>query len=96
MQVRQADGSAGDANYGVLGKRYASFRQPDPRIAAVIERALGDARSVLNVGAGAGSYEPTDRDVVAVEPSAAWDEKYGKLRSQPWYSGSLHLIVSRP
>jgi SAM-dependent methyltransferase len=70
VRARQADGSAGDANYGVLGKRYASYRQPDPRIAAVIERALGDARSVLNVGAGAGSYEPTDRDVVAVEPSA--------------------------
>ena len=70
MRVRQADGSAGDANYGVLGKNYAFYRQPDPRIAAVIEQALGDARSVLNVGAGTGSYEPADRDVVAVEPSA--------------------------
>ena len=45
-------------------------RHTEPRIAARIWDALGDARSVLNVGAGTGSYEPTDRDVVAVEPSA--------------------------
>ena len=75
MQTRQADGSAGDANYGVLGKSYSFYRQPDPRIAAVIEQALGDARSVLNVGAGAGSYEPVDREVVAVEPSATMREQ---------------------
>ncbi|MEI9996036.1 MAG: class I SAM-dependent methyltransferase [Rhizomicrobium sp.] len=68
---RVGDGSAGDANYGVIGQDYAKFRQPDPRIAALIHAALGDARTVLNVGAGAGSYEPTDRDVTAVEPSAA-------------------------
>jgi SAM-dependent methyltransferase len=43
----------------------------DPAIAALILAALGDARTVLNVGAGAGAYEPTDRDVVAVEPSEA-------------------------
>jgi SAM-dependent methyltransferase len=43
----------------------------DPRIAAQILAALGDARTVLNVGAGAGAYEPVDRDVVAVEPSEA-------------------------
>jgi SAM-dependent methyltransferase len=65
------DGSAGDADYGVIGPNYARFRQPDPLIAAQIVEALGDARNVLNVGAGAGSYEPTDRPVVAVEPSAA-------------------------
>lgn len=39
------------------------------RIAAQITRALGDARAVVNVGAGAGAYEPSDRTVVAVEPS---------------------------
>ena len=49
---------------------YALLRRPDPRIAERIERALGHARSVLNVGAGAGSYEPRDREVTAVEPSA--------------------------
>jgi SAM-dependent methyltransferase len=52
-----------------LGEGYAFRRRPDPRIAAVILSALGDARSVVNVGAGAGSYEPGDRIVQAVEPS---------------------------
>jgi hypothetical protein len=69
--IRYQDGSAGDANYGVIGRRYADFRRPDPRIAALIEKALGKAQTVLNVGAGAGSYEPTDRVVTAVEPSSA-------------------------
>ena len=64
------DGSAGDVDYGVIGVDYAVYRQPDPRIAAQILRALGDAQTVLNVGAGAGSYEPRDRQVTAVEPSA--------------------------
>jgi SAM-dependent methyltransferase len=49
---------------------YTSVRQEDPRLAARIRAALGDARSVVNVGAGAGSYEPADLDVTAVEPSA--------------------------
>jgi SAM-dependent methyltransferase len=49
---------------------YSQHRRPDPRIAAPIHAALGDARTVLNVGAGAGSYEPSDRWVLAVEPSA--------------------------
>jgi SAM-dependent methyltransferase len=68
--MRKADGSAGDADYGAIGNTYARFRQSDPRIAAAIHAALGDARRIINVGAGAGSYEPTDRDVTAVEPSA--------------------------
>ncbi len=46
------------------------MRLPDPRIAAAIHAALGDAKTVLNVGAGAGSYEPADRLVTALEPSA--------------------------
>ncbi|UJR85566.1 class I SAM-dependent methyltransferase [Sandaracinus amylolyticus] len=69
--MRHRDGSAGDADYGRIGIGYASHRRPDPRIAACILDALGDARTVLNVGAGAGSYEPRDRDVTAVEPSAS-------------------------
>jgi SAM-dependent methyltransferase len=56
--------------YDVIGQSYARHRQADPRIAAAIVTALGDAGSVLNVGAGSGSYEPRDRPVVAVEPSA--------------------------
>ena len=67
---RHADGSAGDADYGRIGGSYARYRRPDPRIARVVHDALGDARTVLNVGAGAGSYEPADRDVTPVEPSA--------------------------
>src|SRR5262245_64932918 len=56
--------------YDTIGRGYARQRRPDPRIAARLIAALGGARSVLNVGAGAGSYEPPDRRVVAVEPSA--------------------------
>lgn len=56
--------------YDTIGVNYAELRRPDPRIAAAIEAALGDARTVLNVGAGTGSYEPADREVTAVEPSA--------------------------
>jgi SAM-dependent methyltransferase len=60
----------GDFDYDRLGGGYATHRRPDPRIAAAIHQALGDARTVLNVGAGAGSYEPSDRQVMALEPSA--------------------------
>jgi SAM-dependent methyltransferase len=69
--TRTDDGSAGDADYGAIGTSYARFRRPDPRIAARIGQVLGAARTVLNVGAGAGSYEPADRQVTAVEPSAS-------------------------
>lgn len=69
MSVRHQDGSAGDANYGVIGTNYNRYRQPDPHIAGFILNALGDATTVLNVGAGAGSYEPQERSVTAVEPS---------------------------
>ncbi len=71
MISRRDDGSAGDADYGLIGKGYAQYRRPDPRIAAMIGRELASARTVLNVGAGAGSYEPVDRWVTAVEPSAS-------------------------
>ena len=56
-------------SYDVLGRSYSATRATDPRIASAIWDALGDARSVVNVGAGTGSYEPPDRDVTAVEPS---------------------------
>lgn len=57
------------AKYDTIGIKYSELRKSDPRVAAVIERALGPAETVLNVGAGAGSYEPNDRHVTAVEPS---------------------------
>ena len=58
------------ALYDSIGMNYANLRQPDPRIARRIEAALGDAETILNVGAGAGSYEPPGRKITAVEPSA--------------------------
>jgi SAM-dependent methyltransferase len=59
------------ALYDTIGLNYAALRRPDPRIARAITQALGAAASVVNVGAGAGSYEPADRRVIAVEPSVA-------------------------
>ena len=55
--------------YDQIGRTYTTTRRPDPRIARAIWAALGDARTVLNVGAGTGSYEPADRELVALEPS---------------------------
>ena len=55
--------------YDTIGVGYTLNRRPDPRWAAVIHRALGEAATVLNVGAGAGSYEPADRSVITLEPS---------------------------
>ena len=58
------------AIYDDIGVNYRDLRRPDPRIAAIIDEALGSARTVLNVGAGTGSYEPAQRIVTALEPSA--------------------------
>lgn len=58
-----------NALYDSIGINYAELRRPDPRIAKVINQALGSAQVILNVGAGTGSYEPADRKVTAVEPS---------------------------
>ncbi|WP_395367735.1 MerR family transcriptional regulator [Streptomyces sp. YH02] len=63
-------GMLGARLYDEIGGAYTATRRTDPRIAAHIWGALGDARTVVNVGAGTGSYEPVDRDVTAVEPSA--------------------------
>lgn len=72
------------ASYDEIGTGYSATRIPDPRIANRILQALGDAASVVNVGAGAGSYEPRDRRVVAVEPSATM------IRQRP--AGSAPVI----
>jgi hypothetical protein len=55
--------------YDRIGSTYARTRKPDPALVARIAGALGDARTVVEVGAGSGSYEPRDRHVVAIEPS---------------------------
>lgn len=57
-------------DYDACAPSYPSQRRADPRIAAHVDAALGDARTVVNVGAGAGSYEPLERHVIAIEPSA--------------------------
>lgn len=71
MSTRTQDGSAGDADYGTIGFDYRRYRQPEPEFEAAILATIDDARTVLNVGAGAGSYEPLNRQVTAVEPSAS-------------------------
>lgn len=68
---RDAGRAAGDVDYSDLAAAYGRFRRPEPAIARVIEHALGPSRTVCNVGAGTGSYEPPRRHVVAVEPSGA-------------------------
>jgi SAM-dependent methyltransferase len=65
------------AKYDVIGSNYAALRRADPRIARIIETALGPAQSILNVGAGTGSYEPAGRVLIAVEPSAGMIAKRG-------------------
>lgn len=72
------------ALYDLLGTTYGRYRLPDPRISAAIERALGDAKRLLNVGSGTGSYEPNGRYVTAVEPSMVM------IRQRP--SGSAPVI----
>lgn len=64
------DGGPGGALYDRIGVGYAARRTPEPTWVEQIDRALGDAHTVVNVGAGTGNYEPPDRQVVAVEPSA--------------------------
>ncbi|MEU9097946.1 class I SAM-dependent methyltransferase [Streptomyces sp. NPDC048361] len=71
MVMRTYDAGVGDVYYGTLAPGYRSYRRPDERIARVIAQALGDAHSVLNVGAGTGSYESEAHETTAVEPSLA-------------------------
>ncbi len=89
--------------YDDLGRGYVLTRQADPRIAAALWRQLGSAGSVLNVGAGAGSYEPTDRAVVALEPSAtmraqrppeAATSLAGVAESLPFADASFDAVMS--
>ncbi len=79
--------SVPSVDYDRHGRTYSEHRRTDPRIAARIHDALGDARTVLNVGAGTGSYEPDDRWVLAVEPSAT-------MRAQR-ASGAAPAVIGR-
>jgi SAM-dependent methyltransferase len=57
------------ARYDTIGHGYSQTRREDPRFRVLIHTALADARTVVNVGAGTGAYEPSDRHVIAIEPS---------------------------
>lgn len=70
------------ALYDTIGINYAELRKPDPRIARTIEQALGTAEVILNVGAGTGSYEPGDRQVIAVERSLEMIRKRDPLAAK--------------
>jgi SAM-dependent methyltransferase len=74
-------------NYDKYGQKYSGQRRTDPRIGAYINRALGTAKIVLNLGAGAGSYEPEDRYVMAVEPSAV-------MRSQRMINNRAPAVIA--
>ena len=95
--------SAGPELYDRIGHTYTGTRRPDPRIAAAIWNALGDARTVLNVGAGTGNYEPTDREVVALEPSevmigqrppGAAPVVRGRAEQLPFEYGSFDAVMA--
>jgi hypothetical protein len=77
--------------YQVIGMGYADHRRPDPRIGDVIDRSLGSAKTVINVGAGSGSYEPGQRQVTAVEPSTVMigQRPYGAAPCVQGYAESL-------
>lgn len=75
-------------DYEKSGQQYSTIRQADPRIAQFIAEALKGAKTLLNVGAGAGSYEPSDKYVIAVEPSA-------EMRSQRLKNGKVPAIDAK-
>jgi SAM-dependent methyltransferase len=92
-----------EAAYDRLGVGYRQVRRADPRIAARIEAALGDAQSVLNVGAGTGSYEPSEHEVTAVEPSRVMIEQrppgaapsvQAKAEALPFEDGSFDAAMA--
>ncbi len=76
--------------YDRIGVGYAQHRRADPRIAQQIHSALGAGASVANVGAGSGSYEPTDRTVISIEPSAVMAAQ--RARSAPAVRGFAHAL----
>lgn len=79
------------AIYDAIGTTYARYRRPDPRVAAQIDAALGDAGTVLNVGAGTGSYEGSSRRYVAVEPSAVMLRQRGGDSASAVQAVAQHL-----
>ena len=89
--------------YDTIGRGYTTFRQPDPRIEAQIWTAVGDASRIVNVGAGTGSYERFDRNLVAVEPSAVMvrqrDQRVPVVRASaealPFPDNSFDVVMAQ-
>ncbi|MBC7861670.1 MAG: class I SAM-dependent methyltransferase [Bacteroidia bacterium] len=79
-------------NYETPGQNYSGIRKTDERIAAYVYEALASAKTVLNVGAGAGSYEPADKYIVAVEPSAAMRSQREKSKKVPAISATADSL----
>src|SRR5262245_5921478 len=79
------------ATYDIIGINYAELRKPDQRIARIIESALGSARTVLNVGAGTGSYEPSGQFLIAVEPSLQMIRKRSPTATEAIQASADHL-----
>jgi SAM-dependent methyltransferase len=77
--------------YDQIGRGYARMRREDPRFREQIHAALGTARTVVNVGAGAGSYEPQDRIVIAIEPSDVMAGQRPPERSPAIRGDAAHL-----
>jgi SAM-dependent methyltransferase len=77
--------------YDTIGVGYSAFRQPDPRIAAQIWSAVGEAARIVNVGAGTGSYEDAGRAIVAVEPSAVMVEQRPQVSAPAIRASAEHL-----
>ena len=77
--------------YDAIGQGYATSRTADPRLAAVIHEALGDAQRIVNVGAGTGNYEPTDCDLIAVEPSSVMIRQRPAVASPAVQAMAEHL-----
>lgn len=90
------------AAYDTIGIDYAQLRRADPRIAAQIRAALGNAATVLNVGAGAGSYEPDDVEVTSLEPSIEMIRQHpqcarviqGRAEELPFADGSFDAVMA--
>ncbi|MBP6426772.1 MAG: class I SAM-dependent methyltransferase [Bacteroidia bacterium] len=75
-------------NYDTHGQKYSGQRKTDPRIAAYVHKALADSETVINIGAGSGSYEPEDKYVIAVEPSIT-------MRTQRIANGKIPAINAK-
>ncbi|MGI9078169.1 MAG: class I SAM-dependent methyltransferase [Gemmatimonadaceae bacterium] len=80
--------------YDRIGRAYSTYRREDARLAHAVRRALGSAQSVVNVGAGAGAYEPADLAVVAVEPAPAMIAQRGP-HAAPVVKGKAEALPFR-